>query len=93
MTYSDAIERDMKRFYDSLSEKDRRAYAAVEVAKLGHGGIEYMAQVLECDPKTIGHGRRDLDHPPALPPGKVRHPGGGRKKNHRPAAEPGGRVS
>ena len=40
MTYSDAIERDMKRFYASLSEKDRRVYAAVEVAKLGHGGIE-----------------------------------------------------
>jgi hypothetical protein len=80
MKYSDAIERDMKQFYDSLSEKDRRAYAAVEVAKLGHGGIEYIARVLDCDPKTIGHGRCDLDHPPALPPGKVRHPGGGRKK-------------
>jgi len=92
MKYSDAIERDMKRFYDSLSEKDRRAYAAVEVAKLGHGGIEYIAQVLGCDPKTIGRGRRDLDQPPVLPAGKVRHAGGGRKKNHHCAAEPGGSV-
>ena len=93
MRYSDTIERDMKRFYDSLSEKDRRAYAAVEVAKLGHGGIEYIAQVLGCDPKTIGRGRRDLDHPPALPADKVRQRGGGRKKNHHSAAKPGRSVS
>ncbi len=93
MKYSDTIERDMKRCYDSLSEKDRRAYVAVEVVKLGHGGIEYIAQVLGCDPQTIGRGRRDLDPPPALPAGKVRHRGGGRKKNHHPAAEPGGSVS
>ena len=92
MKYSDAIERDRKRFYASLSEKDRRAYAAVEVAQLGHGGIEYIAPVLGWDPKPIGRGRRDLDPPPVLPAGKVRHAGGGRKNNHPGAAEPGGSV-
>ena len=30
----------MKRLYDWLSEKDRRRYAAVEMAKLGHGSLE-----------------------------------------------------
>jgi len=30
----------MKRFFPWLSEKDRRRYAAVEAAKLGHGGVE-----------------------------------------------------
>lgn len=38
--YGVVIERTMKRFFDSLSEKDRRRYAAVEAAKLGHGGVE-----------------------------------------------------
>ena len=38
MKYSTEIERDMKAFYDSLSEKDRRRYAALEAVKLGHGG-------------------------------------------------------
>ena len=50
----------MKAFYDSLSEKDRRRYAAVEAEKLGHGGVEYIAQVLGCDVKTIRHGRCDV---------------------------------
>ena len=39
-------------FHDSLSEKDRRRYAAIE-GQAGHGGIEYVADVLGCDPKTI----------------------------------------
>ena len=50
----------MKAFYDSLSEKDRRRYAAVEAEKLGFGGVEYIAQVLGCDEKTIRHGRSDV---------------------------------
>ena len=75
MGYGKDVERFMKRFYDSLSEKDRRAYAAIEAAKLGHGGIEYVAALFGCDPKTIRHGRQDLEHPPALPPGKVRKKG------------------
>jgi len=56
--YKPVVERMMKRLFDSLGENDRRRYAAVEAAKLGHGGIEYIAQILQCDPKTI---RRGLD--------------------------------
>ena len=62
----------MKTFYVSLSEKDRRRYAAVEAAKLGHGGIEYVARLLGCDVKTIRQGQRDLEQPPELPAGKLR---------------------
>ena len=29
----------MKRLFDSLAEKDRRRYAAVEATKLGHCGM------------------------------------------------------
>ena len=53
MTYSPEIEHSMRMFHDSLSEKDRRRYAAIEAAKLGHGGIESVATLLGCDPKTI----------------------------------------
>ena len=60
MSYRPEIEQAMRSFYDSLSEKDRRRYAAIEVAKLGHGGVEYIAAVLGCDPKTIRHGQDDL---------------------------------
>jgi hypothetical protein len=51
--YAPEIERAMKRLSDSLGENDRRRYAAVEATKLGHGGIEYVARLLGCDPKTI----------------------------------------
>jgi hypothetical protein len=64
MTYSPAIEHSMRMFYDSLSEKDRRRYAAVEAAKLDHGGTAYIATLLGCDPKTIRQGQEDLDHLP-----------------------------
>ena len=61
MMYSAEIEHSMRMFHASLSEKDRRRYAAIEAAKLGHGGVEYIARVLACDPKTIRHGLRDLE--------------------------------
>jgi hypothetical protein len=64
MTYSPEIEHSMRMFHDSLSEKDRRRYAAIEAAKLGHGGIEYVATLLDCDPKTILQGQHDLDQLP-----------------------------
>jgi hypothetical protein len=64
MTYSPEIEHSMRMFHDSLSEKDRRRYAAIEAAKLGHGGTEYVATLLDCDPKTIRQGRHDLDQLP-----------------------------
>src|SRR5262245_41830533 len=52
--YPAEIEGKMQRFFGWLSEKDRRRYAAVEAAKLGHGGVEYIARVLACDPMREG---------------------------------------
>ena len=62
-SYNASVERTMRKFFNSLSEKDRRRYAAVEVAKLGHGGLEYIAQLLNCDPKSIRQGVNDLEQP------------------------------
>ena len=73
--YSPEIERQMKRLFDSLGEKDRRRYAAVEAAKLGHGGIEYIAGVLKCDPKTIRQGQVELEGTDELDTGRVRKKG------------------
>ena len=58
--YSADVERLMLRLYRSLNERDRRRYAAVEAAKFGHGGIEYVVRVLGCDAKTIRHGSDEL---------------------------------
>jgi predicted ArsR family transcriptional regulator len=78
--YSLAIELMMKRLYDSLGENDRRRYAAIEATKLGHGGVEYIAQVLQCDPKTIRRGLAELESTDDLDTGRIRREGGGRKK-------------
>jgi len=73
--YTRDVERKMKRFFDWLSEKDRRRYAAVEAAKLGHGGIEYVARVLGCDPKTIREGLKELEEAEDPAAGRVRKKG------------------
>ena len=73
--YSESVKRVMKKFFDSLSEKDRRRYAALEVAKLGHGGVEYIAGILGCDPKTIQQGSEDLELPEDPAAGRVRKKG------------------
>lgn len=63
-TYSADVEEHMVNLFDSLSEKDRRRYAAVEADKLGHGGATYIAQLFGCDTDTIRHGMADIEQLP-----------------------------
>jgi hypothetical protein len=74
-TYPVEMERMMRRLFQWLSEKDRRRYAAVEAAKFGHGGVEYIARLLGCDPKTIQQGREELERPEDPAAGRVRKKG------------------
>lgn len=75
--YAVPVERHMVRLYESLSEKDRRRYAAVEAEKLGHGGIKYISVLFRCDPHTIHHGADDLERLPTdEAEGRVRKKGG-----------------
>ncbi len=79
--YASGIEDNLRAFYETLSEKDRRRYVALEARRLGHGGIAYVAQFFNCSERTIGRGIAELDqlpHDPAA--GRIRRPGGGRKK-------------
>lgn len=77
--YPAEMEKQMKEFYDSLDERARRRYAALEAGRLGHGGVGYISNVLECDAKTIRHGRSDLEKRPDLPPGRIRKKGRSQK--------------
>jgi hypothetical protein len=49
----------------------------VEAEKLAHGGVEYIAEVLGCDPQTIRQGRQDVEQlPDDEAEGRVRKKGG-----------------
>lgn len=64
--YGRGVEEGMINFYDSLSEKDRRRYAAIEVQKLPYGGQKYISKLLGCAEKTIQQGLLDLANEEAL---------------------------
>lgn len=84
--YEPDLEQRMRGFYQTLSEKDRRRYAALEARRLGRGGVEYVAGVLGCSSRTIERAAGELDqlpHDPAA--GRVRCRGGGRKKRSSPS--------
>ena len=76
--YSNEIINNMCSLYNSLSEKDRRRYAAIEAKKLGHGGIIYIATLFDCDEKTIKKGIAELNNKGYMEQTGIRCPGGGR---------------
>lgn len=74
--YSNEIERAMRRIFQSLDERTRRIYAAVEAQKLGRGGIAYISELFRYDRKTIRRGLRELpDTTEPLPPVLAREKG------------------
>jgi hypothetical protein len=77
--YPSATEAAMRRLFDSLSERERRLYAATEAQKLGHGGLAYLATLFDCDKKTIRRGIRELKQPSSLSPGRSRKKGAAAK--------------
>ena len=80
--YSLDIEYQMRHFFEGLPERKRREYAVIDATKLGYGGSSYISGLLEIDRKTIYNGRKSqADFDEALPAGRQRRAGGGRKKN------------
>lgn len=78
-TYDPEIEGEMRAFYESLNEKDRRRYAAIEARKLGHGGASYIAAVVGCERRLIATGLAELQDQAALARTRIRQAGAGRK--------------
>ena len=59
--YGQDIEVKMKRLFATLSEKDRRRYAAIEAAKLGSSGISAISSLFGLDAKTVRRGLTELE--------------------------------
>ena len=69
-----------------LNEQSLRRFVALEAKALGHGGVSLMSQISGLARSTIYHGLADIRDDISAPAGRVRKPGGGRKK--KPLADP-----
>jgi DDE family transposase len=67
-----------------LNERTRRLWAAVEAEAIGHGGISRVVAATGLSWPTVVKGIAELEKQrtggPALPPSRVRRPGGGDKQ-------------
>jgi len=63
-----------------LDERSRRLLAAAESKVWGAGGISAVSRVTGISRSVIHQGLRELSAPAVHPPGRIRGPGGGRKK-------------
>jgi len=64
---------------ESLDERGRRRWAAVEARSLGRGGIAAVAEAVGMSDRTIRNGIRELESGVSLAPGRQRRQGAGRK--------------
>ncbi len=69
---------------ESLDERSRRLWAATEARSLGRGGPAAVIAATGMSSATVYKALRELDAQAAggatLPPGRIRKPGGGRKR-------------
>jgi hypothetical protein len=73
------LHRQMNLLLSRLDEQQRRWYAAVESAKLGHGGDRAVSRITGLHVDTIRRGREELAASlNDRPADRVRLPGGGR---------------
>jgi hypothetical protein len=63
-----------------LDERRRRLWAAAEARSHGRGGVSAVARAMGMSATTIHKGLRELELGETLEPGRVRRPGGGRKR-------------
>jgi len=78
--YRAEVEETMRRYYNSLNEKDRRRFAGFEALQFGAGGRSYIASVLGCSRNTVSKGAREVSGLPQREvEQRIRKVGGGRK--------------
>lgn len=79
MIEGQAIRRRWEAVSCQLDERGRRLFAAAEVRAAGRGGLAAVSGITGLARSTILRGLKDLDAP-ALPRGRVRRKGGGRRR-------------
>ena len=73
------LKRKLRSIWPHLDERTRRLTAANEAITLGHGGVSLVHRACGLSRKAILKGIREIDAGEALPEGRIRRPGAGRK--------------
>lgn len=71
----------LKSILGCLDERQRRLVLAAEANALGRGGVARVAEAAGVTRATIAKGQRELREGQQLEGGRVRRPGGGRKRS------------
>lgn len=50
------VEKQTREVFQTLDEKDKRRFAAIQAKQLGHGGMKYISEILAISVSTIGRG-------------------------------------
>lgn len=80
MKEEEAIKRKFELLAGDLNERTRRLTAAAEAMALGWGGISAVARATGVSQRAIRQGIKELKAEEVLELGRIRRPGGGRKK-------------
>lgn len=83
--YDDSVLEYQLKFFQTLSEKQRRHFLAYEYLKLGFGSQRYLAKVFGCARQIIVDGVKEVQSPDFVADyTRQRSVGGGRKKKKSP---------
>jgi hypothetical protein len=69
-----------RRFFEHLSEKEQRRFAGLEAHRVGWHGVQQVSAFYGLHPHTVRKGKDELTTVPISDDGRIRRPGGGRKK-------------
>lgn len=79
MLPEDSIRRKYEALRDTLGERGRRLWAAVEAREIGWGGQTLVSKATGMTRRAIRMGLRELSGERQIPAGRQRMPGGGRR--------------
>ena len=80
MTAFAALRDRLHRIWPALDERTRRLVAANEATAWGVGGVSAVSRACGLSRRVIRRGRDELRERTAPPAGRIRRPGGGRKR-------------
>ena len=69
-----------QRLASTLDERALRLFVATEAEALGYGGVSQVSRITGLARSTILRGQQELLHRAGVTTGRIRRPGGGRKK-------------